>query len=135
MKEKSVTLGSKAILKITSSPFEDAHKLYKAVMGVVSKTVFSSEEAISFIAKISISEEVETALWPCMGRATYNGRKINKELFEEDDVRGDYLIIAKEVLAFNLAPFLSSLSSVFSQLATLKSIVSPESASPKTKES
>lgn len=127
MKEKSLTLPSGAILKIQTAPWEDAHKLYKTFMSVVSKVSFSSEEVLSFVAKMSISAELEDALWVCMGRATWNGQKINKDLFEQDEARIDFLLIQKEVLAFNLAPFLQSLSSVLLHLSTLKNTVSPES--------
>jgi hypothetical protein len=127
MKEKLVTLPSKAVLKIQMAPWEDAHNLYKAVMGVVSKTSFEHDGVINFLAKVSISTEIETALWACYGRAHYNGQKINKELFENEEVRGDYLIIAKEVLAYNMAPFLASLVSVLSQASGLKNILIPES--------
>lgn len=127
MRETSITLPSNAILKIQSSSWAEAHKLYKAVMGVVSKTPFSQEELITFFAKLSIDDAIEVALWPCFGRATYNGVKITGDLFDTNDkAQEDFLLIQKEVLAFNLAPFLGSLSSLLSAVGSLKSIVTPK---------
>lgn len=126
-------LESGAEIEVQSAPFSDAHKLYKAVMreleqvriefGAIGKNVDKVEELLqatltdegmntlkNIIARISSSDAVELALWPCMGRATWKGRKIIPDLFEEDDARADFLAVAREVLLFNLRPFLSGLS-------------------------
>lgn len=136
MRQTSKTLPSGAVLVIQSAPWAEAHRLYKAVMGVIAKTTFSKEDLVSFFAKLSIDESIETALWPCFGRATYNNVKITSDLFETNDAaQADFLILQKEVLAFNLAPFLGSLSSLLSGVGNLSDIFSQGSGSTKTKQS
>ena len=63
------------------------------------------------------SEEIDRALTPCMARCKYNKQPVNKNLFADETIteeekikrRGDYLIVVKEILLFNLLPFFSSL--------------------------
>jgi hypothetical protein len=129
------TLDSGATLEVTLSPFEVGHRLLKAVVreiemvnvefgvrGKSFKDIFEDigDEAVNTIknmaARLVSSDAVEEILWLCMERATYNGIKINRDTFEDERARGDYLIVAKEVLWFNLAPFLKNLASMFPAL-------------------
>lgn len=141
----SKTLESGAKLDITMASFEVGLKLFKAVsyelekvdlrLGIKAKSLKElfdleiSDAAINtlknVIMRIIASERVEEVLWQCMDKATYNNKRINKDIFEHEDARGDYLIVAKEVLWFNLSPFFKNLSSKFLELQE-KSTSSPE---------
>jgi hypothetical protein len=127
------TLDSGSILEVTLAPFEVGHKLLKSVMkelesvkismGVKAKSLQEffdldvNDEAINtlknLLTRLIGSELVEESLWACMERATYNNKKINRDTFEEVKAREDFLIVAKEVLWFNLSPFLKNISSLF----------------------
>lgn len=127
------TLDSGALLEVTLAPFAVGHNLLKSVMRELEsvninlglkgkntlKDVFSDigDEAVNTIKNLAVrlvaSEKVEESLWACMERATYNNIKISRDTFEDEKSRGDYLIVAKEVLWYNLGPFLKNLSSMF----------------------
>lgn len=68
------------------------------------------------LMKILSSSLIRPVLWECMERVTYcpvggSPCKITPKTFEGEKERGDYLIVAKEVLVVNLSPFLAGLSS------------------------
>ena len=125
-------LPSGATLEVSMAPFQVGNTLLKSVMkeaesvqinvgfkGKSLQELFSAkvtDEVINTlknaVARLIASESVEQALWPCMSRATYNQVKITPETFESELTRMDYLVVAKEVLVYNLSPFLSSLGSL-----------------------
>lgn len=74
------------------------------------------------IMRLTSSTAIRPILWECLQRATYNGIKITPKTFEGEKERGDYLIVAKEVLVANLSPFFPGLSSKF--MGGLKAITS-----------
>lgn len=108
--KKKLESGAELVVSIAS--FTEGHKLFKAV----TKELRDIDLAEGTVQKLSMqlvsSECIEEALWPCMGRATYNGLKVNPELFENPEVRCDFLEVLKEVLAYNLIPFSKNLGSL-----------------------
>jgi len=129
-------LDSGAELEITLSDFAVCHKLLKATMQELQaiKINFLGEGGkLENLLQMKIGDEVlntlkdavlgvfssvaiEDLMWKCMERSTYDGVKIDKKTFESEAARGDFLIVAKEVLWFNLRPFLKNLGSMFSIL-------------------
>jgi len=130
-------LDSGAKLSLTLCSFAEGTKLMKAVareaksitleMGVEKATGLQdlmkfdfNDKAMNTIKNLVLgllaNEEVEAALWPCVERGTYtvNGlvRKINRDLFEDEKARADYVPILKEALVFNMGPFFTSLASL-----------------------
>lgn len=105
------TLPSGAELDITIADFDDAHNLFQSFLressnlGVNSTTFTDNLLAVKLLS----SKEFSQCIWPCMQKATYNKVKISKDLFENEKAREDYVIIAKEVMEFNLTPFFKSL--------------------------
>lgn len=69
------------------------------------------------ILRIASSTMIRPILWECMQRVTYNGIKVTPKTFEGEKERGDWPILAKEVLVQNLIPFFPSLGSKFLTLA------------------
>lgn len=123
------TLPSGAILEMTMAPFEDGHRLLKAVSKEIENTKISSSmqdfDAIkSLMMRAIYSDEIARALTPCMERCKYNKKPVNKELFSDETIsddekvlrRGDYLPVIKEVMLYNLAPFFNSLGSLFKDI-------------------
>lgn len=135
------TLDSGATLNITVSSFAIGNKLLKTVarelevvginVGLGSgrmeeffKVNLNKDDVFNTIknvvARLVASEAVEAVLWECMERATYkpvgseSGLKITRQTFEDEKARGDYLIVAKEVLVANLSPFFPGLLSKLS---------------------
>lgn len=129
-------LDSGADLEVTMASFAESNLLRKAVMrevetvkvsfegeGKALKDLFQMEmndAAINTIKnmlmRLAASDSIEDALWPCLGRATYNRKKIDRDTFEDEAARGDYLVVAKEVLWFNLSPFFKNLGSMLSAI-------------------
>lgn len=141
------TLDSGAVLEVTLAPFAVGHRLLKAVMSEIEQikisigdvkdisTIFSSEMNDSvintiknLITRVLSSDVIEEALWVCMERATYDGKKITRDTFEDMNVRADYFIVAKEVLWFNLTPFFKNLKSIVS-IPPLGSTTTPKLSS------
>lgn len=131
------TLQSGAQLEITQVPFGDAHVLFKAVSRQLKEVRLDLEADVMNTVKdaflvLAASDEVEGALWKCMARATYNGLKVTRDTFEPEEARGDFLPVAKEVLAFSIAPFFGSLASSLTasfqaSIGFLKSASAPKS--------
>ena len=111
MSNLTKTLSSGSLLVVTPAGFKEAHDLFKVVAKEVSLIDFENDTVGKLDLCLTSSEAVGAALWPCMNRATYNGLRISPELFENDEARSDFLIVAKEVLVFNLTPFLKGLGS------------------------
>ena len=128
-------LDSGAVLDLTLCSFAEGNRLMKAVAKELRNTNISigakgdlinlkGEEAINtiknFVTGLISSDEIEAALWPCMERGTYmrDGvlRKINKDLFEEEKARTDYLPVLKEALTYNLSPFFLNLGSLLKDM-------------------
>lgn len=105
MENLKKTLDSGANLEVTLAAFVEGHKLFKVVTDELGDIDFDNDSVQKLSFRLMSSDAVEAALWPCMGRATYNNMKLSKELFEDGDVRGDFITVAKEVLVFNLLPF------------------------------
>ena len=100
------TLESGAKIEIQMASFERSHRL----MQVVKASMISMDDVIALI----VFEGVQPALWECMECCLYNGIKIDKDTFEAEEARGDYLLVAKEVLVHNLGPFFKNLASKLS---------------------
>lgn len=129
-------LDSGATLEVTMCPFQEGNKLLKAVMkeaesvkvvlGIKGKTLKDiadlelTDDVLdtvkNIVARLLSSDEIEAALWVCLGRATYNNKKITPETFEDEEARSDYFVVMKEVLGFNLRPFVKNLASLFTGL-------------------
>lgn len=138
-----MTLKSGATLDVTRSPFVIGHKLFKTVLKEMKqvnlKLGLKEGQSFGSLASLELtddalntvkdafcillsSEEIEEVLWECMLRSTYNGRKIDKALFNEDPITADYLEVAKEVMTINLIPFRQSLESLFPRIRLQKTI-------------
>ena len=114
MKELTKTLKSGKVLVVKMAPWEEAHQLYKSIMSVIGAGSLNLDtDILPLVARMTTSPEVEQALWACMARSLYSGAKVTKATFEDEKAREDYLIIAKEVLVFNLGPFFKNLASLF----------------------
>lgn len=137
------TLKSGATLDITRSPFVIGHKLFKTVLRemkqvnlklglkdgqtlgslfeleITDETLNTAKDAIFTLLS---SQEIEDVLWECFERVRYNDKKIDKTLFDNEQIAEDYLEIAKEVMGANLSPFRKSLESLFPNVRLKKSI-------------
>jgi hypothetical protein len=122
---KEVKLPSGAILKITLSPFKDAKALYQAMLEEAKTLKLDPHVEIDtnlytdlFCAALS-SKRIETALWECMKRVTYNDLKISDDTFEPEAARDDYLQVCFEVAKENVQPFMKALMQQYSQVLNL----------------
>lgn len=129
------TLPSGAELDITRAPFVTGHKLFKTVVrefknNVQIKLGIKDGQSISDLAKMELSDDaintvkdslftilssddVESVLWECMDRVRYNGKKVDRVLFDDENIQEDFFVIFKEVAVYNLIPFGRGLESLF----------------------
>lgn len=120
-----ITLKSGAELAVQLAPFSVANKLVKAVARELTTVNFDMDLGSVDLAKIQPkdintlknaafqllqSDPVEAALMACMERCLYNGQKIVKATFEDENTRADYLPVAWEVMKANLTPFFKNLA-------------------------
>jgi len=105
-------LESGAELTISLASFAEGHRLFKAVTRELQNINLNEDTVQKLSMQLISSEAIEQALWPCMGRATYNGLKVTPELFENAETRCDFLEVMKEVLGYNLIPFSKNIGSL-----------------------
>jgi len=132
--KKTLTSGKE--LEVSLPSFEDSTRLRQAVMmdlkgiqisfgdmksGVPFQGQLVTQEMLNTLknltASLAGSAAIEAALWPCMARGTWDGQKITKDLFENEEAREDFMEIAQEVLWYSLRPFLKGLVSKLKPLA------------------
>lgn len=125
---KEITLPSGRILVFQMAPFADGMKLFKIVANELKqvdasidmtnlKSLMAQEvkgDTLNIIKNLVCqlmgSDALERALAVCMARCTYDGMSIDKDTFEPEEARGDYLPCAWEVIKNNLAPFFKGLN-------------------------
>lgn len=117
MSTLSKTLNSGAVLNVTLADFPLGKRLFKAVTKELESLDFNEDTVAKMALRLISSDEIEEALWPCMGRVTYNSLKVTPALFEDSKIREDFLEVAKEVMVFNLTPFFASLGSILPTFA------------------
>lgn len=123
-----ITLTSGSKLNITVAPFAQAHALLKAILKAVKGMSVSNDvlgadmslegirnspalftQIVEKVLAIAVSPEVEDRLFECFARATWNGERITRELFDDpklgDQAREDYYTICLKVIEANCKPF------------------------------
>lgn len=131
---ETVTLPSGTTLTLKDAPFEVSMRLLKTVareLGSVTTglkldvnfgtdpaalaRLFASDLPLDVIknavCQMVASDALEAVLNECMGRCLYGQVACTKNLFEDRNARKDYILVAWEVIKFNLAPFFDGLSS------------------------
>ena len=103
MSNKKINLDSGATVEIQVASFEKSHRLLQAVKA----SMIPMESLIDLI----VSPTVQPSLWECLACCLYNDQKIDRLTFDQEEARGDYLVVAKEALVANLRPFFKSLAS------------------------
>lgn len=115
---KEITLPSGAVLKMTHTPFAVSKALYQAILEEMKGLKMSHEMEVSSVLKEIFcigfsSKKVETALWECLKRCTYNNGagdlKIDDTTFEPIAAREDYSLVCIEVMRENISPFMKGL--------------------------
>lgn len=118
------TLETGAKLHITVAPFEDAFRLQKALIastkGVpLEKDLMQMELATlkDIVVNAITSTEVVDAMFKCMERATYDNKRVNRDLFDEPNTgernREDFYEICWRIAEVNCGPFFKR---IFSKL-------------------
>ncbi len=117
---KQIILPSGASLDISTSSLEICENLLESVLEELKAVQLhlSSEVDIDmfknlFCAAFS-SKKVKLCLKECMKKVAYNGRKVDKDTFDPDEARGDYLLACFEVAKENLLPFMKPLAQQYS---------------------
>jgi hypothetical protein len=134
---EEITLASGAKLAITIAPFEDVMELQTVVAEALGKFSLPADlagvdlsvagivghpsmlaELTDKIKSVATSRDVRAIMMKCFARCTYNGARLNKELFDDPkvgaDVRKDYYTLFMKVLEANCKPFFEQTFSAFS---------------------
>lgn len=117
---KVVDLPSGAKLRMNLAPFADSRALYQAVLEEAKELKIDPETELDsnlwkdLICSGFSSKKIEHALEKCMARCLYGDKKITNEVFEDEEARGDYMMVCFEVAKANIEPFLKSLYARFS---------------------
>ncbi len=129
-----IPLKSGNTLELTMASFEECDNLLSAVMteaGAVGINLGKDFKGLEDFGNLEVNSEMvntlknllcqamrsrslKDAAFACAKRGLYNNAPITKETFEPETARGDYLIVMKEVIWFNLSPFFSNLSTKLS---------------------
>lgn len=132
-------LSSGTELDMTMAPFQQSYALFQAILKELKEVplnlgVGENTESLSSIFELTVtdallntlknliftiiaSKEVNQSLLPCLSRCTYDGAKVTgDDFFENERRRNDYLEVVKEVVTYNISPFIGGLGSLFSLL-------------------
>lgn len=115
---KEFTCPGGAVLKVRLAPFADAKALYQAMLSELGNVSIKSDREIADLYKdlfcIGMSSpQIEACLWKCLEICQYNSLKIDKDTFEPEIARGDYMFICMEVAKANVSPFVKDLYAQF----------------------
>lgn len=119
MTEFIATSGAKVV--INPAGFTEAMALKNAVVKELGSAEINIDltriretnlnSLLPLILQVDSSEQVNAALWVCLGRCLYNSEKISEKTFEAVKARVDYYEIAVACLKENISPFLDGLLS------------------------
>jgi hypothetical protein len=123
------TLNSGRELGLGMAPFSVGNKLRKVVALELKSVDFSASDLNlsadvlkdtkalnclkNLLCQAMASDALEAAFFECAARCTLDGIKITRDTFEPENMRGDFLPVAWEVIRFNLAPFFGNLDLSF----------------------
>lgn len=118
------TKGNKVKVTIHPASLDKAFKLKssaeKAILkqglnlfDVLGKGDVSYEEIFELVMAIDSDPEVFEACFACLDKSIYNGVKITKDVFEDEDARGDLYEVLFYCMKVNVYPFFKSLLSSF----------------------
>ena len=99
---KLKSLAEKAILKQGLNLFD-----------ILGKGEISYEDVFGLAMAVDSDIEVFDACFECLDKSIYNGVKITKDVFEDEENRGDLYEVLFYCLKVNVYPFFKSLLSTF----------------------
>lgn len=111
------TSKSGAKIAINPAPFEAAQNLWSAMQKAAAEKklgegFFKEQESLlNLVLGIDSTETFRAALWPCLVRCTRDGKKIDKNTFEDKEARKEYYDIVAACVEENCGPFVESLFS------------------------
>lgn len=123
---REVLLPSGSILKVSPAPFADAKNLYQALLKELKEVQIDlNAQAVNLYKELFCigfsSPVIETYLWKCMERCSYNrgqgDMKIDKDTFESLDARQDFVVVCIEVAKDNVDPFAKSLFAEYKRMS------------------
>ena len=118
------TKGNNAKVTINSASLDNAFKLKsvaeKAIIkqginlfDILGKGDITYEDVFSLAMAIDSDPDVFEACFACLSKSIYNGVKITKSVFEDEEARGDLYEVLFYCLKVNVYPFFKSLLSSY----------------------
>jgi hypothetical protein len=119
MTQKTVTLPSGASFEMQMVPFALGVKLQRVIANEL-KGVPITEGALGnlkdTVFQLLASEAMEQVSFEVLRHCLFNGEKVDRSTFEDEDRRQDYLPAVWEAVNYNLAPFVAGLVSLLPRL-------------------
>lgn len=122
MENDPIPLPSGATLEMQIASFKDSSKLMRTVADELTKVQLelksvdlkdlAGQDVNSLknaVFGLLASAALEQAIFDCTKGCTIDGVKVTRDSFESQETRGDYMLVAWEVIKMNLLPFIKSL--------------------------
>lgn len=125
-----VELKSGRKLAVAVAPLADANKLRKVVLAELAAVEIDPALRVdakmlaldikdmngamlstmkNVLCRLLSSDAIEAAFFQCAQRCTLDGIKVTRDTFEPENMRGEMLPVAQEVIRANIAPFFENL--------------------------
>ena len=107
---------------INTASLTDAFLLKSSIQKAFSNNNIDPQQEIAsgnilpLIMAMDGSLEVFDGIFNCLSKSTYDGKRITKEIFEDEQARADLYEVFYYCLKVNIYPFFKSLSSLLSNL-------------------
>lgn len=121
---KPITLKSGNTLEVQTADFEPAFQLFQvssaeigdllSVLKVSSLSTAMNQDIdpsvlLGAICRLISSKPVIDGVWECLKPCIYNGQKITRTSFQDEEARSDFLPCVVEVFKANVFPFIAGL--------------------------
>lgn len=131
---KQVELPSGRKIEIEPGLFKESKELLQALTAEFLRIGINGTDEVGNLIKnvfcLALSSQaIETKLWVCLKRCTYQDLKITEATFEPIEAREDYIDILYEVAQENVRPFTKSLFAQFRAMSIALEGIRASSAS------
>jgi len=122
MPKEIITGNGKAKVVFNETDFKTANKLKSTLTKAVKAQGYNLADlgTTETLEVLDVSEELQSVLFECLKRCTYNSAKITEDTFEPLEARSDYYEILLVCLEVNYFPFVKAPSSLSEEKLTEK---------------
>ena len=110
MPREIITVNGKAKVVFNETDFRTANKLKSALTKAVKAQGYNLADlgTTETLEVLDVSDELQSVLFECLKKCTYNSAKITEDTFESLEARSDYYEILLICLEVNYFPFVKA---------------------------